>query len=73
MNSRRDWLWVDESQIIKHKVTHRYFREGEYEHDPLRFAYLIKPNSRTHVLLALKGVRIGPKKSKMIEERDGRL
>lgn len=54
---KKDWLWVNESQIIKNNVTYRYMKEGEYHHDPIRLGYYIEPKSKTHVLLSLKGVK----------------
>lgn len=62
---KRTWHWLPESQLIKHKVTNRYFIEGDYDYDHLRFGYLIDPTSRTYTLLSLKGCTFkGPKDAK---------
>lgn len=54
---KKNWIWLDESQLIRHKITHRYLIEGDYDHDPLRFGFWINPESKTFTLLSLKGCK----------------
>lgn len=55
--TKKNWRWLDESQLVRNKITHRYMIEGDYRHDPLRFGFWVNPDSKTYTLLALKGCR----------------
>jgi len=56
-----DWLQVDSLQFWKTNVTARDMPQEDYRYDAVRMQYWIRNPSPTATILALKGVRFGPK------------